>query len=43
MMRDFEAKDGIMQIGGASAVDIANKYGTPVYVTDETILRENYR
>ena len=43
MMRDFEAKDGIMQIGGVSAVEIADRYGTPVYVTDEQIVRENYR
>lgn len=26
-----------------SAVDIAKEYGTPVYVTDEQILRNNYR
>jgi diaminopimelate decarboxylase len=43
MMRDFEAKDGIMQFGGMSTVDIAKKFGTPVYVTDEQILRGNYR
>ncbi len=43
MMRDFESKDGIMQIGGVSTVEIADKYGTPVYVTDEQIVRENYR
>ena len=43
MMRDFEGKDGIMQIGGMSAVEIADRFGTPVYVTDERILRDNYR
>lgn len=43
MMRDFDGKDGIMQFGGMSAVDIAKEYGTPVYVTDEQRLRENYR
>ena len=43
MMRDFESKNGIMQIGGASAVEIADRFGTPVYVTDENIVRENYR
>lgn len=43
MMRDFPAKDGIMMIGGVSAVDIAKEFGTPVYVTDEARVRENYR
>ena len=43
MMRDFDGKDGIMQFGGMSAVDIAEEFGTPVYVTDEQILRNNYR
>ncbi len=43
MMRDFEGKDGVMQFGGMSAVEIAERFGTPVYVTDEQILRENYR
>lgn len=42
-MRKFESIDGQMMIGGVKAVDIARKYGTPVYVTDETRLRENYR
>ena len=43
MMRDFEGKDGVMQFGGMSAVDIAKEFGTPVYVTDEDIVRESYR
>ncbi len=43
MMRDFEGKDGIMQFGGMSAVEIAERFGTPIYVTDEQIVRENYR
>ena len=43
MMRDFPAKDGIMMIGGKSAVEIAEEFGTPVYVTEEARVRENYR
>ena len=43
MMRDFEGKDGIMQFDGMSAVEIAERFGTPIYVTDEQIVRENYR
>ena len=42
-MREFEGKDGVMMIGGKSAVEIADEFGTPVYVTDEQRLRENYR
>ncbi|OPY31229.1 MAG: Diaminopimelate decarboxylase [Methanomassiliicoccales archaeon PtaU1.Bin124] len=42
-MRNFESINGQMTIGGVKAVDIARKYGTPVYVTDEARLRENYR
>ncbi|MBQ8179309.1 MAG: diaminopimelate decarboxylase [Candidatus Methanomethylophilaceae archaeon] len=42
-MRDFENRGGTMYIGGASAVDIANEFGTPVYVIDEARVRENYR
>lgn len=43
MMYDYESKDGVMQFGGMSAVDIAKEFGTPVYVTDEQRLRQNYR
>ena len=43
MMRDFECKDGTMMIAGMSAVDIAEEFGTPVYVCDEARIRENYR
>ncbi len=31
-----------LDIGGADAVEIADKYGTPVYVIDEDRIRENY-
>ena len=43
MIREFEGKDGVMMIGGKSAVEIADEFGTPVYVTDEQRLRDNYR
>ena len=42
-MREFENDKGNMLIGGIKAVDIADEFGTPVYVTDEDILRNNYR
>lgn len=42
-MRKFPVVDEQMIIGGEMAVDLAERYGTPVYVTDERRLRENYR
>ncbi|QLH75155.1 MAG: diaminopimelate decarboxylase [Methanomassiliicoccales archaeon] len=42
-MRDFQSIDGTMIIGGVRASEIAKRFGTPVYVTDEERLRENFR
>jgi len=42
-MREFANVNGNMMIGGIPAREIADKFGTPVYVTDENIVRENYR
>lgn len=42
-MRDYDNDNGTMMIGGVSTVEIADRYGTPVYVTDEQIIRRNYR
>lgn len=42
-MREFENDSGNMMIGGIRANDIADEFGTPVYVTDESIVRQNYR
>ncbi|MDR0778387.1 MAG: diaminopimelate decarboxylase [Methanomassiliicoccaceae archaeon] len=42
-MREFENSGGHMIFGGMRADEIAKKYGTPVYVTDEDLLRANYR
>lgn len=36
-------KNGHLIIGGADAVELARKHGTPLYVTDETRIRSNYR
>ena len=33
-------KDGILNIGGCSMVDLAKKYGTPLYIIDEASLRK---
>lgn len=43
MTREYEGKDGMMLIDGIAATDIAEEFGTPVYVTEEKRIRENYR
>ncbi|TFG55958.1 MAG: diaminopimelate decarboxylase [Methanomassiliicoccus sp.] len=42
-MREFQSKKDVMIIGGMSTTKIAERFGTPVMVTDESALRENYR
>ncbi len=42
-MKDYENSDGKMVIGDMYVTDIADKFGTPVYVTDEQQLRNNYK
>ncbi len=34
---------GHLTIGGADAVELAKKYGTPAYILDENVIRENCR
>ncbi len=44
MKSHFSVNDkGHLMIGGASAVELAEKFGTPLYVEDEQRIRENYR
>jgi diaminopimelate decarboxylase len=35
--------DGILEIGGCSAVELARQFGTPLYVLDEACLRDTCR
>jgi diaminopimelate decarboxylase len=35
--------EGILEIGGCSAVDLAREFGTPLYVVDEDCLRQTCR
>jgi diaminopimelate decarboxylase len=47
-MRDLvvdplEDRDGILHIGGVSSIELADRYGTPLYVIDEDRIRANYR
>ena len=39
----LENRNGILHLGGVNLMGIAEKYGTPVYVTDEQRIRDNYR
>jgi len=34
---------GNLDIGGADALELAQKYGTPLYVTNEMRVRNNYQ
>jgi diaminopimelate decarboxylase len=42
-VRQFKNSEGQMMIGGLRATELARRYGTPLYVTDENAIRENYR
>lgn len=42
-MRDYKAENGVMIFAGIPVTELADEFGTPVYVTDEERLRENYR
>lgn len=35
--------NGHLELGGMDSIDLANKYGTPLYVYDVSIIRENCR
>jgi diaminopimelate decarboxylase len=39
----LENRKGTLHIGGVNLETLAEKYGTPLYVTDESRIRQNYR
>jgi diaminopimelate decarboxylase len=39
----FEGRGGTLYIDGVSSLELAEKYGTPLYVLSEKRIRENYR
>lgn len=39
----FTAENGILKIEGIETPDLAHKYGTPLYITSEARVRQNYR
>ena len=40
---NLQIKDNILYFGGRSTVELAQKYGTPVYIMDEQTIRKNCR
>ena len=42
-MRRFSNENGNLIIGGLKAKDLVERFGSPLYVTDEMAVRENYR
>ncbi len=38
-----EEKTNHLIFGGVDVVDLAEEYGTPLYITDETVIRTNFR
>ncbi|MDD1747219.1 MAG: diaminopimelate decarboxylase [Methanomassiliicoccales archaeon] len=42
-MRRFSNQNGNLMIGGLRARDLVERFGSPLYVTDEMAVRENYR
>ncbi len=41
--KDLEYRDGILYFAGASTLEIAGKFGTPIYVINEQMIRKRYR
>ena len=41
--KPLENRNGTLYIGGASSLELADKYDTPLYVYDEHRIRENFR
>ncbi len=41
--KDLEYKGGILQFANLNTIDIAEKYGTPIYVINEEMIRKRYK
>ena len=41
--KDLEYREGILYMAGVNTVDIAEKYGTPIYVINEDLIRKRYK
>lgn len=41
--KDLEYKDGILHFAGVNTIKLAEKFGTPIYVINEQLIRKRYR
>jgi diaminopimelate decarboxylase len=41
--KDLEYKDGILHLAGVNTIKLAKKFGTPIYVINEQMIRKRYR
>ena len=41
--KDLDYREGILYMAGVNTVDIAEKYGTPIYVINEDLIRKRYK
>jgi diaminopimelate decarboxylase len=41
--KDLEYREGILYMAGVNTVDIAEKYGSPIYVINEDLIRKRYK
>ena len=37
----MKAENGILEIGGIKVTELAEKYGTPLYIMDQSLIEEN--
>ncbi|MGV9171282.1 MAG: diaminopimelate decarboxylase [Promethearchaeia archaeon] len=40
--KDLEYVDGVLHIAGMNTIELANKYGTPLYIINEKLIKERY-
>ena len=41
--KDLEYQSGVLHIAGMNTIDLAKKYGTPVYIINERLIRNRYK
>jgi len=41
--KDLEYRDGVLYFGDINTLDLANQYGTPLYVNNEQMIRDRYK
>jgi diaminopimelate decarboxylase len=41
--KDLEYKEGILHLAGVNTIKLAERFGTPIYVIDEQMIRRRYR